>query len=134
VVGLLAARGTRDTFSDIQNFDGSVDGNTTFVAGSGGGFTFTGQANNNTLDFSNAIGTVTIDTATGTAQNGSGGSDTFSDIQTFKGGTHGNTFITIGANGLTFAGGGSSGNTLDLSGWSGVQSRQRQRHGGEQWH
>jgi hypothetical protein len=122
VVGLLAAPGTRDTFSDIQIFDGSAAGNTTFVAGSGGGFKFTGQANNNTLDFSNATGTVTIDIATGTAQNGSGGSDTFSDIQNFIGAGFGNTTFAAGfVGGLSFAGQGSN-NTLDFGGdSSGVQ-------------
>jgi autotransporter passenger strand-loop-strand repeat protein len=120
VVGLLAAPGTRDTFSDIQIFDGSAAGNTTFVAGSGGGFTFTGQANNNTLDFSNATGTVTIDTATGTAQNGSGGSYTFSDIQNFIGATSGNTtFVAGSGGGFTFIGQASN-NKLDFSNATGT--------------
>lgn len=104
-----------EDFSDIQNFKGSTGGDTDFVAGSAGGLTFTGQGAGNTLDFSGASGPTTINTVAGTAQAGSGGTDSFSDIQNFVGSGSGDTtFISDGAGGLTFTGEGTN-NTLDLS-------------------
>ena len=73
-----------ENFSDIQTFFGSLNGSNTFIGGSGS-YTFDGEGAGNTLDYSGATGAVTIDTATGTAQNGFGGTDHFSDIQTFGG-------------------------------------------------
>ena len=43
-----------DCFTNVTTVDGAAAVPTTFRAGSGGGFTFTGQGSGNTLDLSNA--------------------------------------------------------------------------------
>ena len=91
----LSSGGT-DVFSDISTVVGSSAGSTTFRAGSGGGFTFTGQGSDNTLDLSSAPSGTSISvngdssTSPGTVTGlspGLGGSmsDSFAGIQTFTG-------------------------------------------------
>jgi hypothetical protein len=77
---------TTDTFSDIQTFEGNIGaGGTTFLGGPGDN-AFEGEGTGtNTLSYAASTGSVTIDAATGTAQNGFGGTDSFSDIQSFVG-------------------------------------------------
>ena len=81
-----------DLFAGIQQFTGSVDGSTDFVAPAGGGYTFTGQGTGNKLDLSAAPAGVTVTqngdslASPGVVSNlnsGAGGSttDEFSGIQ-----------------------------------------------------
>jgi O-antigen biosynthesis protein len=104
-----------DSFSDIQAFEGNTgSGGTTFDAGAGNN-TYEGEGTGtNTLSYAASTGTVTINTVTGTAQNGFGGTDNFSGITQFVGGGDGNTTFVAGSGTYTFTGEGSN-NTLDES-------------------
>jgi hypothetical protein len=81
-----------DSFSGITTFEGSSSGSTTFVADANGGFTFDGGGSSNVLDLSAAPlgarvivnGTTPADSGTVTGLTG-GGTDSFSDIQSFTG-------------------------------------------------
>ena len=105
-----------DILSDISTVTGSSDGSTNFVAGSTGGFSFTGQGVRDTLDLSTATAGVTVTVPDGTVSGlSSGGDDSFSGIAAFVGSfAGGNTFTAGSAGGYTFTGEG-PGNTLDLS-------------------
>jgi len=94
VTGLTG--GATDCFSDIQVFNGSTSGSTTFVAPPTGGVTFLGSDTGNKLDLSAlpSGGSVVVNgnpsTNDGVVQGlspGVGGSttDTFSDIQSYTG-------------------------------------------------
>jgi hypothetical protein len=122
-----------DTFSDTSSFTGPSTGHTTFLAGSTGGYSFTGQGSSNTLDLSASGTAATIDAHAGNATIGTA-TDTFTDIlsfigpsvgssrflaatsvnDTFTGLGNGNTFVAAASGNDTFTGVG-SGNTLDLS-------------------
>jgi hypothetical protein len=87
----------QDTFSDIQTFVGSGSGNFFQSIGTGD-YTFTGQGNYNTLDYSNDPNAVTIDLATGTVGKGNSYQDTFTDFQFFVGNSSAsNTIVFSGA-------------------------------------
>src|SRR5262245_3688578 len=64
---------------------------TTFT-GSSGDHTFTGGTPPNTLNYSGAPNAVDVNLATGTAQNGFGGTDTISNIQIVIGSPQGGTY------------------------------------------
>ena len=51
--GVVSTSTELETFSGIQQFTGSSEGNTTFVTGTVGGLTFTGQGADNFLSFQN---------------------------------------------------------------------------------
>jgi hypothetical protein len=92
----------------------------TYIAGSDGGFTFTGDGTGNTLDLPASTTLLTINVPGGelTGLSGSITTDYFSDIQTFEGnfGSGGTTFIAGSIGGFTFVGeGAGGGNTLDFS-------------------
>jgi Ca2+-binding RTX toxin-like protein len=103
--------GGTDTFKNFEIFRGG-GGADTFV-GANGSWTFDGGAGNDKLDYSAAPGAVTINITTGMAGNGFGGSDTFSNIETFISGTGGDKFLS-GAGSHTFDGGAGF-DTLDYS-------------------
>ncbi len=102
------------SFSGVSSFVGSGSGNTTFAAGTAGGYTFSGSGSGNVLDVGAAGSGVPVSVPNGTVSVG-GGSDVFSGIQTFDGPAAGGATFTAGpAGGYTFNGDG-SGNTFDLS-------------------
>ncbi len=122
----VGAQGT-DTFTNIQRFLGSTQGNNTFLSASTGGFTFVGQgtSSTNVLNLSSAApgGPITIDTTGITCAGGAtacvtglvSGQDAFSGIGTFIGAVAGNTDFRAGSvGGLSFTGQG-SGDTFDAS-------------------
>ncbi len=106
-----------------------------FLAGGAGGYTFTGQGSNDTLDLTAAGSGTSVSVPAGTVSGlTSGGDDHFSGITTFDGSSlggttftassannetfsgpgNGNTFVA-GSGNATFNGGPGSGNTLDFS-------------------
>lgn len=122
-------------FDDVKSFFGPVGGNTTFAAGSTGGFSFVDLSPNNVLDLSSAGSGVSV--TTGTVSGLTGGTDTYAGIKTvigpaaggatftggsggsssgytFNGGGNGNTFIA-GSGTATFNGGVGFANKLDFS-------------------
>src|SRR5207245_485537 len=83
--------GGTDTFSNIEWFKGG-SGNDIFYGGPGS-HTIDGGGGTNTLDYSAASpAAVVVNIATGTATNGFGGTDHFSNIQSFKGGSGSDVF------------------------------------------
>ena len=58
--GTATAGATTYVFAGIQDFTGSSDGSTDFVAPAAGGYTFTGQGSGNTLDLSAAPAGATV--------------------------------------------------------------------------
>ena len=70
--------GGTDTFKNIESF---VTGNgaDTFIGGAGS-YAFDGGAGTDKLNYAAAAGAVTVNIAVGTATNGFGGTDTFSNI------------------------------------------------------
>ena len=86
--------------------------NDTFLGGPGS-HTINGEAGVNTLSYAAAPAAVTVNFATGTATNGFGGTDSFSNIQIVDGSTHNDTFVS-GAAGATIYGGGGL-DSLDFS-------------------
>lgn len=72
-----------EKFSGIARFDGLNGGNTTFVAGDTGGYTFTGAGSGNTLNLAGAP-TASVNQTDGIVTGlGQSGQDTFSGIQNF---------------------------------------------------
>ncbi len=119
VAGTVTGSSQPDTFSDIANFVGASAGNTTFVTGNVGGFSFTGQGSGNTLSFSGgaANGAVQVFLNPNTqgrevADPGSG-SDTFTGILAVNGSPGSDTFFG-GPGNYVLAGGGGN-DTLNLS-------------------
>jgi hypothetical protein len=113
----------QDNFSDIQNFVGSEFGNTRFESIGTDGYTFTGKSTGNTLDYSADANGVKIDLTTNKVSKDISGfnlkgavyyQDSFSDIQSFVGGSGNTTFKSIGTDEYTFKGQGVN-NTLDYS-------------------
>ena len=96
-------------------------GDTTFIASSAGGLTFTGQGTGNTLELGSSTGLLTIDAdnlVVEGLQPGYGGAttDTFSDIQTFEG--------NIGAGGTAQNGFGGTDSFSDIQSFVGSERRQ----------
>ncbi len=107
---------TVEPFSGISIFVGLALGNTDFVAGDLGGFTFTASGTGNNLDFSGASHGVDVDFHAGTVSLFGGGTDIFSGISTAVGSSAGsNTFVAGSANETFIDGGVSGGDTLDFS-------------------
>jgi hypothetical protein len=106
---------TVEPFSGINDFDGLTPGNTDFVAGDTGGFSFVGNGTGNVADFSGATSGVDADLSAGTVQVASG-TDTLSGIVTVAGSNAGaNTFVA-GASSETFSDiGTTGGDTIDFS-------------------
>lgn len=114
-----------DTFSGVEDFDGSPNG-TTFVAPSAGGLDLDGSGTGNTLDLTAAPsgGEVTVNgdsvgspgvVSALTAGFAGLTTDSFYDVQTFIGSASGaTTFVAPSTGGLDFEGKG-TGNSLDLS-------------------
>jgi hypothetical protein len=63
------------------------------LTGFGGNNTLEGEGVSDTLDYSRSPGSVTINFSTGTASNGYGGTDTFTNFWIFGGSPEGGTFI-----------------------------------------
>ena len=104
----------QDSFSGITHFVGAAPGNTAFVAGGSGGYTFLGLGTGNALDLSAAPAEVAVSAAAGTVTGlTGGGSDGFSDITHFVGSASGGTTLAAGSSGLSFQGKG-TGNALDF--------------------
>ena len=128
--GTAAVGSTTYVFAGIQDFTGSSDGSTDFVAPAAGGYTFTGQGSGNTLDLSAAPAgaTVTLNgdspASPGVVANlnsGPGGStsDEFSDI-TVNQAAQSISFTapatgTVGGSATLTATGGASGNPVVFS-------------------
>jgi subtilisin-like proprotein convertase family protein len=92
---LTVAAGTTVTTAICGLGEDTVIGNDDdddFVPGSGDD-TFTGGSGLNTVDFSHAAAAVSVDLATGTADNGYGGTDSLANIETVVGSTYGGTLI-----------------------------------------
>ncbi|HET6915539.1 MAG TPA: hypothetical protein VFH56_05560, partial [Acidimicrobiales bacterium] len=103
---------TTYTFSGVTGFTGAGSGNTAFFAGGTGGYTFSGQASNNTLDLSASNSGVSVSLPAGTVSGLSGGDDQFSGITHFVGsGAGGNSFLAGSTDNQTFTGPG-NGNTF----------------------
>jgi len=122
-------------FDDVTNFFGPAGGNTTFVAGSTGGFSFVDDSSANVLDLSGAGSGVSV--SVGTVSGLTGGNDTFAGLKTINGPSAGGATFTGGSGGATsgytfnsagngnafkagsgsatFNGGSGAGNTLDFS-------------------
>jgi subtilisin family serine protease len=107
----------------VTTLDGGT-GNDTLIGGTAndsfapgaGNNTITGGSAVNTLDYSSAPAAVTVNLTTGTAQNGYGGTDTFTKIQDFKGSAFSDIFIAGPGTHALVGGGGHD--TLDLRGAS----------------
>ena len=128
--GTATAGPTTYVFAGIQDFTGSSDGSTDFVAPAAGGYTFTGQGSGNTLDLSAAPAgaTVTLNgdspASPGVVANlnsGPGGStsDEFSDL-TVNEAAQSISFTapatgTVGGSATLTATGGASGNPVVFS-------------------
>jgi PASTA domain-containing protein/List-Bact-rpt repeat protein len=90
--GTVSLASGSDTFSGITTFKGSSSGGNTFVADASGGFTFDGGGSGNVLNLDavasgtkvNVNGQTPADSGTVTGLAG-GGTDSFSDIQSFTG-------------------------------------------------
>jgi hypothetical protein len=97
------------SFSDVQTFIGSAEGSTTFVAGSTGGYVFTGggSAGTNTLSFQGVTGSagVTVDLADDSASPRTG-TDSFTGIATIVGSPNNDTFLAGPGNSTINGGGG----------------------------
>jgi len=113
--GTLTWGSAQDTFSGVANFVSPPSGNTTFVAGSAGGYGFTASGSNNILDLSEAGAGLSVSVPASTVSGFSaGGSDTFSGVASFVGSTAGMTTLAPGPSAISFQGHG-TGNELDLS-------------------
>ncbi len=86
--------------------------NDTFVGGPGN-HTINGEGGINTLNYNASPAAVSVNFATGTATNGYGGTDTFSNIQIVDGSAFDDAFVS-GAAGETIYGGGAT-DSLDFS-------------------
>src|SRR5262249_35005064 len=118
------APSTNFQFTGIQTFVGAASGDTTFIAGSGSS-TFIGEGTNTNIDHSgeavspttplaiNDSALAAAGIAPGTAQDGSGASIQFTDIQTFVGAASGYTTFIAGSGSSSFIGEGTN-NTLDF--------------------
>jgi Ca2+-binding RTX toxin-like protein len=110
--------GGTDTFKNFESFVGG-SGNDAFT-GAAGSYAFDGGAGlADKLDYSGASSAVTINIATGIAANGFGGSDTFSNIESFVGGSGSDTFVGA-AGSYAFDGGSGGTDKLDYSGAAAV--------------
>ncbi len=78
--------------------------NDSFVGGPGS-HTINGEGGTDTLDYTNAPAGVTVNFSTGTALNGYGGTDSFTNIEIAKGSAFADDFVA-GAGGETLYGGG----------------------------
>lgn len=117
--GTVTQSGPLATFSGIERFLGAVAGQTIFIAGASGGFSFAGQGSGNELSFAEvpSIGGVTINLSPNgagqdTAQPGSG-TDTFTGITMVHGSPGSDTFLGGPGNYTVQGGGGPA--TLDES-------------------
>lgn len=114
--------GYLDVLTDIQNVIGSShsdtitgDSSDNVITGGGGNNALDGGGGVNTLDYSHDPAGVTVDLSSGTATNGHGGTDTFSNFQNVVGSAYGDT-ITGDSNDNVLSGG--AGNNI-LSGGGG---------------
>ncbi|HEY3462585.1 MAG TPA: hypothetical protein VGK68_06690, partial [Gaiellaceae bacterium] len=105
---------TTDSFSGITSFAGLSVGNSVFLAGGTGGYTFTAFGSGNVLDLSEAGTGATVSVPAGTVSGLTSGDDQFSGISTFFGSSSGGTTLISGSSGLAFHGQG-MGNALDFS-------------------
>jgi hypothetical protein len=113
---------TTEPFSGIQVFDGLTAGNTTFVSGATGGYTFNATGSGNAADFSAAttgVPGVTIDLSTTPAMVSgfaTGGPDVMSGISTVTGSAAGQNTFRAGSSNASFAQTGPGvGDTIDFS-------------------
>ena len=105
---------TVEQFSGIDAFIGLAAGNTDFVAGDTGGFSFVGNGTGNVANFSGATFGVDADFLAGTVEVHSG-TDTLSGIDTVVGSSAGaNTFVA-GTGSETFSDSGQRGATRSTS-------------------
>ena len=107
--------------TDFTTFLGATTGHTSFLAGPTGGATFDGQGSSNTLNFMALVKALTVNVSgvmVGPVSNStaatSGTTYAFSDISAFVGSSGGTTFYA-GSAADTFAGSGTSGNTLNFA-------------------
>ena len=111
-----------EPFAGIEAFDGLAAGNTTFVSGTTGGYTFSASGTGNAADFSAATSAapgVTIDLSTIPATVSgfaSGGPDTMTGITSVTGSATGQNTFRAGGDNASFAQTGSGGgDAVDLS-------------------
>ena len=122
VTGLAMPVSQFESFDDTADFlAATLSGDDTVTGGSGndvlqgygGNNSLNGGGGSNTLDYSESPAGVTINLATGTAANGFGGTDTFTNFQAFDGSSFNDTFIAGSGSHVLNGGGGV--NTLDYS-------------------
>ena len=85
----------------------------TFLGGPGS-HTINGEGGTDTLDYAAATAAVAVNFATGTATNGFGGSDSFSNIETVDGSAFNDSFVSGNAGETIYGGGGTD--SLDFNG------------------
>ncbi len=103
-----------DHFTNIQIFIGG-SGNDVFLGGPGNN-AFVGGAGTDTLDYSATSAPVSINLGTGAAMNGYGGTDHWSSIEVFKGGSGHNDFAASNAPGAYTWVGGATSDTFSFTG------------------
>ncbi|MGO4713340.1 S8 family serine peptidase [Bradyrhizobium sp. 2TAF24] len=108
--GINGGAAARDTITNVQSIVGSSHGDT--ISAWGGKTLRGGTANNNTLDYSAAPSSVTVDFLNGAATVGSLASDTISGFQRVIGSAGNDTFVD--GQGLTYVDGGGGYNTLNF--------------------
>jgi serralysin len=101
-----------DTFFNIQTFFGGA-GDDLFYS-TGGNYSFHGGAGTNELNYSWDQSPITVNVQAGTVAKGTGGSDSFDNVQHFVGGSGNDTFIGVNYGHYKFDGGEGI-NTLDYS-------------------
>ena len=104
---LAVAEAETLTFSETAS-NGTLLGthlNDTFVGGPGS-HTINGEGGIDTLDYSAAPASVTVNFATGTALNGYGGTDSFTNIEIAKGSAFADAFVSASAGETLYGGGG----------------------------
>jgi Ca2+-binding RTX toxin-like protein len=103
--------------SDVRTVSGQIsggNGNDTMIGGAGNDFFMGGAGNNsldgrggkNTVDYSGAAAAVNVNLATGTANNGYGGTDAILNVQNAVGSRYDDTLIASDANAVLQGGAG----------------------------
>lgn len=137
--GTATGDGT-DTLANFENVTGSSNGDTITgdagantldggngndtIAGGAGNDTLIGGAGTDTVDYSAAVSGVTVDLSTGTASDGSGGTDTLSGFEHIIGSAHNDTLTGSTATNTINGGAGNDtiyglGNADDVNGGDG---------------
>ena len=103
------ASGTNYELNDISAFVGSSAGDTLFVAGGSGGYSFEGIGSGNEADFSVDPNSITANLSTGTVSVSPGSTDTLSGISSVEGSSVGDNTVIAGSQSETFSDPGSTG-------------------------